>query len=51
MELAVQLFCIPVAELALAEAKSDSKERLAASKLESKILEDRTFLMRFETWS
>ena len=45
MELAVQLFCIPVEG-----TKSESKERFA-SKLESNIREDRTFLMRLETWS
>ena len=45
MELAVQLFCIPVEGM-----KSDSKDRFA-SKLGSKIREERTFLMRFETWS
>ena len=45
IELAVQLFCIPVEGI-----KSESKERFA-SKLESKILDERTFLMRLETWS
>ena len=45
IELAVQLFCIPVDG-----RKSDSNDRLV-SKLESKILEERTSLMRLDTWS
>ena len=45
IELAVQLFCIPVEG-----RKSESNDRLE-SKLESKILEERTSLMRLDTWS
>ena len=45
IELAVQLFCIPVDG-----RKSESKDRLEST-LESKILEERTSLMRLETWS